>query len=1026
MIKKFLFFFCIILSTSLFSQRNNEEFRSTWVITWEYISGSSSVEQNKARIRRILDEHKAANMTSVIWQVRQAGTAYYNSSYEPYGSYAGGSYPGFDPLEYAIEEAHTRGLELHAWFNVFASGSTAPGTPAAEHPEWICRDRDGIPMTSSIALSPGMEEVREYTKNVAMEVVRNYDIDGFHLDYIRWNEYTNSAQSERFSRLQEEKKLRDGEITEEQVNELNVNAAGRFLYDSEHPYSAGVPSGFSTWDEWWRWSVTGFVKDLHDSIRAEKPYVRLSVAALGKYNWSGWNGYSVVYQDAALWFNEGYIDQLTPMHYHWTTGSGFYGMLEGSCPQCWSQYIQPGINDKRLFTVGPPSYILNDNNIWERHEEIVEASRNVEWTDGFQFFSYGSWKSNEYFNEAREKLFPKKTKIRDTKLVSDTIPEPPVIAISKIDSLNYEVTVTPPASASSNQWFALYKGIGDSLNVDEDEIIDIKFGNSPFTVAETFDGTQDFNGKFNYAATMIDRYWNESYLSNIAETDSIPSFAPVIAASTPSEGDTVSIGTKLQFEFSKTIDTALFSIDINPVINISGYNWNAEQNMVTILSENLSFATDYIVTLPSTISDINGKALDGNNDGVPGDDFILNFSTVDQDLTGPAIVYGFPAQTDSIDVEEVISIIFDEKIDPATVNHSTVILENNGSAIGKDIRLSEIGSQSLLSVKTAQALETNSSYTIELTNGITDVFGNPLASSYSVDFITSDQTYSTSIMIDNFTLEENWWDPNQSGSTTGTIDSGTTFGYSAEYILPATNPATSAYINYHWDAGASSRLLRAYLSAGAPRDIAFDTSYVLQVYVYGDNSGNRFRVAIDEGDGASWPNHEVSQYITIDWLGWKLFEWDLSDPNLVGSWIGNGVLDFPLYRIDSFQMTNSSGSKNYGRIYLDNLRVIKKSTVVTGIAHEENITPDKFELLQNYPNPFNPTTVIPFNINKDGLVKLEIYDLLGRKISTPVNKELKAGKHSINFDASELASGKYFYRVLFDGKQHAKMMILLK
>jgi len=75
--------FILFFSASiLIPQSTNKEFRSTWVITWEYINGGSSVEQNKARIRKILDDHVKANMTSVLWQVRQAGTAYYNSSYE--------------------------------------------------------------------------------------------------------------------------------------------------------------------------------------------------------------------------------------------------------------------------------------------------------------------------------------------------------------------------------------------------------------------------------------------------------------------------------------------------------------------------------------------------------------------------------------------------------------------------------------------------------------------------------------------------------------------------------------------------------------------------------------------------------------------------------------------------------------------------------------------------------------------------------------------------------------------------------
>ena len=172
-------------------------------------------------------------------------------------------------------------------------------------------------MSSYRSLSPGLEDVREYTINVAMEIVRNYDIDGLHLDYVRWNEHTNSQRSN--LTVDQGLERLDGMINKNEIEYLNSNMSGRYLYDYQHPYSAGVPDGFVSWEEWWRWSVTTFVRNLHDSIQSVKPHVKLSAAVLGKYNWSGWQGYGTVYQDAALWYNEGYIDHLMPMSYHWTT-----------------------------------------------------------------------------------------------------------------------------------------------------------------------------------------------------------------------------------------------------------------------------------------------------------------------------------------------------------------------------------------------------------------------------------------------------------------------------------------------------------------------------------------------------------------------------------------------------------------------------------------------------------------------------------------------------------------------------------
>lgn len=1030
MIVRFLLLILISnFAFQIFPQQSNKEFRSTWVITWEYISGSSSVEQNKARIRQILDNHKAANMTSVLWQVRQAGTAYYPSSYEPWGSYAGGSNPGFDPLQYAIEEAHKRGLELHAWFNVFATASTAPGSPAQQNPNWVCRDQLGNPMTSNRALSPGLQAVREYTARVAMEIVRNYDIDGFHLDYIRWNEYTSSTNSEKFAQFQNDNKLLDGEITEEQITELITNAQGRYLYDVEHPYSAGVPSGYNSWPHFWRSSVTKMVQMLHDSIQAVKPWVRLSAAALGKYNWSGWQGYDIVYQDAALWFNEGYIDQLTPMHYHWTTGPAFYGMLQGSCPECWSQFIQPGIQAGRLYTVGPGSYILSDQNRWNNHPEIVNSSRTVNWVDGFQFFSYGSWRDKAYFNEAGQTFFNKKTKIRSAKFLLDTIPDVPTISILKIDSLNYQLTITPPPTATTNQWFALYRSEDANINVDNDEIREIFFGNQPIIRNETYNGLQDYNGIYYYSATMLDRYWNESLPSNVVQTDAIPSFAPKVSATTPSEGDTIQVNSVLSITFSKRMNKTSVqnALSIVPSVTISNFVWTLNDTKLTLtIPSQLAFATNYVLTVDTSAKDVNGRKIDGNGDGIEGDPFVLNFSTVDQDLTGPIVVYS-NLWGDELDIDDVVSVVFDELINHATVNHNSVKLTNSsGTGIAKDIRIYNIKNQSIINLRTPQPLLPNTGYMVELTEQITDVYGNPKASSTFFQFNTSNMEYSNRTMIDDFTNEGFWEQPQYSGSTVG-IGPNTSFGYDTQIALPATTPVKSAYIQYEWNPNANNKLLREYLSNGPPRDVEFDTTYYLQAYVFGDGSGNRFRFCVDEGVGTTWPYHEVSRWYKIDWFGWKLLEWKLSDSSMVGTWIGNGVLDGTNYRTDSFQMTDDQNSDIMGRIYIDNYRIAKKTASTTSIS--ENIKlPDNYLLHQNYPNPFNPSTIINYQLVMSNNVKLKVYDILGNEVATLVNEFKEAGEHSIKFDTElyNLAGGVYIYTLQAGEYFESKKMLLIK
>ena len=496
----------------------NEEFRATWVITWNHIDRNKNTAENISHLQQIINDHKTANMNAIIFQVRQSGTAYYSSAYEPWGYYAGYQDPGYDPLTKAIELAHEKGMEVHAWFNVFQTSSTRPGSPAYEHPEWICRDQNGTAMSSYRSLSPGLPAVREYTIKIAMEIVNNYDIDGLHLDYVRWNEHTNSIRQS----LDAESEIAglDGMISEEILSQLTQNPSGRYLYDYLHPYSGGIPSGYSSWEDWWRWSVTEFVSSLHDSIQRVKPHVRLSAAVLGKYNWSGWQGYGTVFQDGALWFNEGYLDHLMPMHYHWTTVSGFTGMLSGDCPECWVSFIQDGIESGRSFTVGPGSYILADNNLWNNHSSIIGGCRSLDWVDGFQFFSYATWDDNNYFVPAGEPFFRNLSKIKLNPITTYAPPSSPTLVLSELNNDQFQI-ISYPGEINEPVWLITYRSLDPNADPDNANIIDIQFTQDPISIID-HQGINDTANTYLYFSTVADRYWNESTISNTVFSTSSP------------------------------------------------------------------------------------------------------------------------------------------------------------------------------------------------------------------------------------------------------------------------------------------------------------------------------------------------------------------------------------------------------------------------------------------------------------------------------------------------------------------------
>jgi len=1027
----------LLLSTTI-QAANNQEFRSAWVITWEYLNASLSTDQAQAKIRKIMANMKAANMNAVIWQVRQSGTAYYQSSYEPWGSYAGHDgktheSPGFDPLAYAVQEAHKRGMELHAWFNTFQTSSDYPGTPAILHPEWISTLGNGTPMPRHESLSPGLEEVRKYTLNVAMEIVNNYDIDGLHLDYIRWNEYdTGNINSLQKRNLHpDEESGVDGMFTPEQMNTLSKTASGdRYIYDAKHLAHGGIPTGYTNWDDWRRGSVTAMVRALHDSIQQVKPWVRLSPAALGKYNWSGWNGYDIVFQDAALWFNEGSIDQLMGMHYHWTTADGFYGMLKGDCPNCWQSYIQPGIAAGRLFSVGPGSYRFGSN--WNNHPSVVNKIRTIPWVDGFQFFSYASWNDHAYWDDAARLFFISLNKIRPIKQYDSTAPQKPLILFNKESDLSYTVKTLPMGGSAHGYWYAIYRSENASSDVTKDKIIKTAFGNDTLRFTDPLTGNQDFNGKYYYYATVFDRYWNESDPSDIMQSDSIPSYPPYVSATTPAAGDSLSINQNIVITFSKHLtSTGPDSIfHFVPNIVFKSIVWSGNNQTVTFTPQDLlPNNTEYQLTIDPVLMDSNGRLLDGNGDHVAGDPFVMSFRTLAHDDMPPLVENTYPQNSQSnVDVRAALTVTFNEKMDPATLTPSNISLYSGSSQKLINFDVKDVNHRTVVSILTADPMDPSSLFSLYLTKNLADSSGNLIGKDQQVKFTTSPKHYYDDISIDDFTAPGDWQQPNYSGSTVGVNPAKSSFGFTPSTYLPTSTPKKGAYLSYTWENGLSNYLLREYLKGGVPRTIEYDTSYTIQVYVFGDGSNNKFRFAMDESHDGGWPDHEVSKWTTIDWYGWRLVEWQLSDSNSVGSWISpDEKLNGDKYRVDSFQLTHDSTGAMSGRVYFDNFRVVKKTEDPVSLDRGDQNTPHRFDLFQNYPNPFNPTTVIGYSLPTPDMVSLKIYDVRGRLLRTLFDGFQSAGTYKLTFNAAGLATGIYYYTLrTASGLVKSQKMIVVK
>ena len=167
------------------------EFRGAWVATVKNIDWPSqpglSTAQQKAELLALLDCAARLRLNAIIFQVRPACDALYASKIEPWSEYLTGRMgqapqPYYDPLAFAVEEAHRRGIELHAWFNPYrARHGTALGPISKDH---ISKKQPRLVKTYGTTqwLDPGDPEVQEYSLRVVMDVVERYDIDGVHFD----------------------------------------------------------------------------------------------------------------------------------------------------------------------------------------------------------------------------------------------------------------------------------------------------------------------------------------------------------------------------------------------------------------------------------------------------------------------------------------------------------------------------------------------------------------------------------------------------------------------------------------------------------------------------------------------------------------------------------------------------------------------------------------------------------------------------------------------------------------------------
>lgn len=510
---------------------------------------------------------------------------------------------------------------------------------------------------------------------------------------------------------------------------------------------------------------------------------------------------------------------------------------------------------------------------------------------------------------------------------------------------------------------------------------------------------------------------------------------PYIVTSSPGQGsDKFPAWDGITLQFSRPVDPASVeqSLKLEPASR-GTFTWYDNNRALVFKPDTLQYESDYVLTIAGDAVDRYGHHLDGNGDGTAGDAFVLTFKTGPADLFPPRLSNSLPRpNATNVELQPIINLIYDEPADPSSIPADMIKLFRSSdlTRINGQIRHYTVGGRSVISFFPAQTLAQNQPYKVQVEAGIKDLLGNAEIAQKTFSFRTGTSVLQP-LPIDRFeTGLENWLEPQQSGSTSGIITEKTARSYDSEHVNLHSQSSKSMRLDYGWDTAASTWLIREYLNSGAPKNVRFDKTSVLQALVFGDGSGTQFRFCLDDRvPNYTAANHEVSPWYTIDWLGWKWIQWDMSSEP-AGTWLGDGSLDGAL-AFDSIQLGYKAGAALSGTIYIDDLQFAKKTAV--GVEQEpETARPETFALLQNYPNPFNAETLITYHLAEPAsAVHVTIVDVRGRLVCTLFNGSQAAGAHQLVWNGQDeqghaVASGVYFYLLDNGRERNVRSMILAR
>lgn len=453
-------------------QSPKREVRAVWITTVASLDWPKSFDRSEQQrsLRQMIDETARANFNTIFFQVRGRADAFYRSRFEPWSSQLTGTLgedPGWDPLQFVLDEARVRGIEVHAWFNTFfVKSGPKPSQSRPLHiilsnPEWVNQHGENW------WLDPGLPQVRTYLVKVAMDIVRNYDLDGIHFDFIRYPG-PDYPDMETYRRYGKDRKR----------------------------------------EEWRRENINSFVRVVYDSIAIVKPRLKVGSAPIGVYvnipNGAGWQSYHTLYQDSRQWLREGKHDYLAPQVY-WSLGNKPGDPDFATLAQNWAEN-----SFGRHIYIGVGAY---KPEVFRQIPELVDVSRSVG-AAGNGFFRYEHISRNwdvggRYALPALVPSMPWK---------DATPPEPPTdLRVGEMGERRFEIRWRQSRTAADGERayrYVIYRSPVNPVNTNNPYNIVGIVGAADTTVVDRITRPQSI--RYYYAVTALDRLNNESVPANEA------------------------------------------------------------------------------------------------------------------------------------------------------------------------------------------------------------------------------------------------------------------------------------------------------------------------------------------------------------------------------------------------------------------------------------------------------------------------------------------------------------------------------